>query len=268
VLSEQPFSSTKYIAAQLHVSRAVVKRTLVKVLGMKKYSLRWVPHDLSEHQKAQRVIDSQSLLEALMEDAENNFVNIVTGDESWYYWSYAHTSQWSPSRDNVPTRTQQKIDSKKSMFTLIFSGHGLLALVDLPKGQKLNSQYFCDVVLTRTQQAIKAITKKRTIDEIQIHLDNCKVHNSLMTTQKLQELRVTRLPHPPYSPDISPCDFWFFGWSKEQMRGHSFTGPDQVRKFLLDLWQNLDKNTIISVYNQWIERLQQVIGMNGEYYSE
>jgi dTDP-4-dehydrorhamnose reductase len=39
LLTEEPFSSTRHIAAQLRVSRASVKRTLVTVLGMKKFSL-------------------------------------------------------------------------------------------------------------------------------------------------------------------------------------------------------------------------------------
>jgi hypothetical protein len=120
LLREEPFSSTRCIAAQLRLSRTSVKRTLISVLGMKKFSLPWVPHDLTESQKAQSVKDSRMLLKALKADAKNNFVNIITGDESWYYWSYEYQSQWSTSRDTVPTRTLHKIDSKKSMCTLIY----------------------------------------------------------------------------------------------------------------------------------------------------
>jgi hypothetical protein len=86
LLREQPFSSTKHIAAQLRLSRTSVKRTLVSVLGMRKFSLRWVTHDLTEFHKAQRVKDSRGLLKALKVDAKNDFVNIITGDERWYYW--------------------------------------------------------------------------------------------------------------------------------------------------------------------------------------
>jgi hypothetical protein len=37
--------------------------------------------------------------------------------------------------------------------------------------------------------------------------------------------------------------------------------------FLLDLRRNLDPSTLISVDQEWIARLEQVIAMNGEYYS-
>jgi histone-lysine N-methyltransferase SETMAR len=101
-----------------------------------------------------------------------------------------------------------------------------------------------------------------------IHLHNCKVHNSERTTRQFHDFQVTRLPHPPYSPDISPCDFWFFGWSREQMRGYEFRVADEVRSFRFNLWENVDHDSIILVYREWIERLQQVIRTNGEYYSK
>jgi histone-lysine N-methyltransferase SETMAR len=117
------------------------------------------------------------------------------------------------------------------MLTFIFSGHGLLTPDQLPKGEKMNSQYFCDAILQETREALTSIPEKSGIEGMMIHLDNCKVHNSARTTLQFEDFQVTRLPHPPYSPDISPCDFWFFGWSKEQMRGHKFQGADQVRSF-------------------------------------
>jgi hypothetical protein len=228
LLREEPFSSTRHISAQLRLSRTSVNRTLVSPLGMRKASLLWVSHDLTEFQKAQRVKDSRGLLKALKVDAKNKFVNIITGDESWYYCSHEHQSQWSISRATVPTRTFHKIDITKSMFTRIFSGHGLLTLNQLPKGQKMNGQYFCDVVLQETREALTSIPEKNGIEGMMIHLNNCKDHNSGRTALQFQDFQVTRLPHPTYSPDISPCDFRFFGWSKEQMRGHEFHGADEV----------------------------------------
>jgi histone-lysine N-methyltransferase SETMAR len=154
------------------------------------------------------------------------------------------------------------------MLTFIFSGHGLLTPDQLPKGEKMNSQYFCDAILQETREALTSIPEENGIEGMMIHLDNSKVQYPARTTVQFQDFQVTRLSHPPDSPDISPCDFWFFGWSKEQMRGHEFHGADVVRSFRLDLWPNLDQNSIISVCREWIQRLQQVIRTNGEYHSK
>jgi hypothetical protein len=71
-------------------------------------------------------------------------------------------------------------------------------------------------------------------------------------------------PHPPYSPGISPCDFWPFSWSKHAIQGEEFHAPGHVRAFFFDLWHNLDPSMLISVYYDRIERLEEVIAMNGE----
>jgi hypothetical protein len=58
-------------------------------------------------------------------------------------------------------------------------------LNQLPKGQQMNRQYFFDVVLQETREALTSIPEKRGIEGMMIHLDNCKVHNSGRTTPQL-----------------------------------------------------------------------------------
>jgi hypothetical protein len=36
-----------------------------------------------------------------------------------------------------------------------------------------------------------------------------------------------RAPHPPYSPDLAPCDFYLFRHIKSRLAGASFEEPDQ-----------------------------------------
>jgi hypothetical protein len=51
------------------------------------------------------------------------------------------------------------------MLTLIFSGHALSALDPFPKGCKLNTQYFCDVVLEAAKRSVTAISRKVELKE-------------------------------------------------------------------------------------------------------
>jgi hypothetical protein len=111
ILGQQPFSSTKFLAAELRTRRDLVTKTLVKVLRMKTFSLRWAPDDRRVAQKRQRVADSRRRPQTLRADAANQLANTITAEESWYYWFYQYSSQWSTSRDLVSTRTLKKIDS-------------------------------------------------------------------------------------------------------------------------------------------------------------
>ena len=43
-----------------------------------------------------------------------------------------------------------------------------------------------------------------------IHHDNARPHTSLETRTALDRLGLRTLPHPPYSPDLAPSDFFLF----------------------------------------------------------
>ena len=34
------------------------------------------------------------------------------------------------------------------------------------------------------------------------------MHNSILVTEYLTKMGVKTVAHPPYSPDLAPCDFW------------------------------------------------------------
>ena len=42
------------------------------------------------------------------------------------------------------------------------------------------------------------------------HQDKAPVHNSILVTDYLTKIGTKTVPHPPYSPDLAPCDFWLF----------------------------------------------------------
>lgn len=47
----------------------------------------------------------------------------------------------------------------------------------------------------------------------------------------MSEMHWIPLEHPPYSPDLSPCDFYLFGPLKEALRGQRFNN-DGVEEFV------------------------------------
>ena len=40
--------------------------------------------------------------------------------------------------------------------------------------------------------------------------DNAPVHNSILVTDFLTKVGIKTVPHPRYSRDLAPCDFWLF----------------------------------------------------------
>jgi hypothetical protein len=140
---------------------------------------------LSAEPKAARVQMSRDLYNNLIFERQKNFATVIIGDKSCHYWSYAESSMWARSRDDVLTRSLQKIDSTKSMFTIFFSGEKFAFLDSLPKSQNMDSSDFCNTVLEGVKAGALAGTRKATLRDFYIHIDNRKVHNSKLTKGKL-----------------------------------------------------------------------------------
>ncbi len=52
-----------------------------------------------------------------------------------------------------------------------------------------------------------------------LHQDNAQPHVAKEVTAFLQKYNTEVMVHPPYSPYLSPCDFWLFPRLKKALRG-------------------------------------------------
>jgi hypothetical protein len=50
--------------------------------------------------------------------------------------------------------------------------------------------------------------------------------------------------HPPYSPDLAPCDFFPFPRMKGQKKGKRFTDVLEVKKETLEVLENISTENI------------------------
>jgi hypothetical protein len=48
-------------------------------------------------------------------------------------------------------------------------------------------------------------------------------------------------PHPPYSPDLAPSDFYIFGYLKKCSAGLSFEDADQLRVAVEGVLEGIEK---------------------------
>jgi hypothetical protein len=79
------FVNACIIAMHFNVSHSTVKDILSQELGLRTFSRRLIPHQLSDPQKKFRVDASVELLAMLDQDSELLFKGTATGDESWIH---------------------------------------------------------------------------------------------------------------------------------------------------------------------------------------
>jgi transposase len=61
-----------------------------------------------------------------------------------------------------------------------------------------------------------------------LHHDNAPSHTSIFTQQFLAKHKMAVIPHPLYSPDLAPCDF-FFPKVKLKLKGRWFHTAGEIQ---------------------------------------
>jgi hypothetical protein len=55
-----------------------------------------------------------------------------------------------------------------------------------------------------------------------LHHDDVPSHTSVLTQQFLAKYKTAVIPHPPYYPNLVPCDFFLFPEMKLKLQGRRF----------------------------------------------
>ena len=107
------------------------------------------------------------------------------------------------------------------MASLFWDLHGILFINYLEKGRTINSDYYM-ALLDRLSAEIKKKRPHMQKKKMLFHQDNAPCHKSMKKMVKLNKLRFELLPHPPYSPDLAPSDYWLFADLKTMLQGKRF----------------------------------------------
>ena len=62
-----------------------------------------------------------------------------------------------------------------------------------------------------------------------LYHDNTSAHTAATTLDFLAENGVKLVSHPPYSPDLAPCDWSLFPFVKSKLHGTHFDSPEDAR---------------------------------------
>ena len=92
-----------------------------------------------------------------------------------------------------------------------------------------------------------------------LHHDNAVPHKAGIATEYL-------LPHPPYSPDLAPCDFYLFPKIKQELSGRSFDSIENLSRAIQAIVDGIPKEQYYKSFDSWKNRLKKCIEVGGEYF--
>ena len=265
-LEEDPHMSLRSAAAELGVDKKTIHNVLVS-LGMRFVSTKWVPHQLTPEVKCRRVTLARELVDSIDWESGPRMRNIITADESWFFHENPHEGRWIRDGESPDTVVSRSISAEKSMVVVFWNHTGALLVSVLWKGETFNSETAVEQ-LRRLDVAVREMGRpKRGLKGMRLHWDNARPHFSKLTRAEIDELGLSVLPHPPYSPDLAPSDFFLFGYLKEKLKGKHFPGGVGLLEGINEEISKIPKTTMCAVIENWRKRLTTVIELEGEYYS-
>src|SRR6187551_2322297 len=99
-----------------------------------------------------------------------------------------------------------------------------------------------------------------------LHHDNAPCHTAISIRELLNSKRITVVPQPPYSPDLSPCDFFLFPKLKHVLKGRHFGTLENIQKTVTDQLKAIPIEDFQRCYQEWERRLRRCIAAQGNYF--
>ena len=213
VVEQDARLSVKDIASCTGISEESVQTILKKRLDLRKVCARWVPHLLTEEQKTQRLKCAGELLKTYKGCNSLVISNLLTGDETWVHMfepqRRADNKQWKRKDKKRPCIAKTTISSKK-MYAIFFNSSGPVSQVPCPSGHTVTGRFYKNSVLKKVKEFYNKKRSSKGWSGVHLLHDNASSHKCEVVKYFLASGKVEILNQPPYSSDLSPCNFFLF----------------------------------------------------------
>ena len=98
------------------------------------------------------------------------------------------------------------------------------------------------------------------------HHDNALAHASLLIRSYLPKHQTSVVPHPPYSLDSAPADFFLFHKLKTTLKGCHFQTTEEIQENAIRELCAITVSAIQEAFQQWMKRWEKCIASRGDYF--
>jgi histone-lysine N-methyltransferase SETMAR len=142
------------------------------------------------------------------------------------------------------------------VVTIVWNPTRFYRIVAPPKGIKFNADYYISHILPPLAEWRRSQVGGSD-RRLHLHANNVRPHTAKKVTEFPTGNGMKRTALPQYSPDLAPCDFYRFGYTKGRIAGASFEEPDQRLQAIDVIFQSVEKVTLERVFQEWMDRLAQ-----------
>ncbi|UYV78162.1 hypothetical protein LAZ67_16000325 [Cordylochernes scorpioides] len=199
--------------------------------------------------KEERVNACEDWLLNIHEDP-NFLTKVITGDETWVYGYDPETkrqsSQWLPK--NAPKPKKARISKSKTKVLLVtyFDHQGIVHYQFLPQEQTINQHRFYAVYGNQYGRNDRKSGSRANGCFITITPQHTDLLGDFLTKNSM-----FTMPHPSYSPDLAPNDFFLFPRMKSVPKGHRFDTVNAIKEKSLNVLRSITSNEFSGCFQNW-----------------
>jgi histone-lysine N-methyltransferase SETMAR len=259
--------TTRELTTRLNVSKGSL-HTLLASSGIRKLCSRFVPRFLTAEMMDRRLESCSENLKTFERFGDRFLDNIITMDETplslYIPESRRESQEWKFQGESCSRKMRSSTCHRKSLMLSVFwDANGIIFSDFAENGVRIDSVYYADLV----QRARKLRRKSRVSKLYYLH-DNAPIHTSELSSAKIVDCGLELLPHPPYSPDLAPSDFYLFNHLKKTLRGRHFASKedlkDAVTRFLNEKPPDFFKIAFLDLADRW----QKCVDAGGNYFEK
>lgn len=227
---------------------------------------KYIPHNLTESNKNQRLVTCLSLLNR---HRRKSFLwKIITGDEKWIkYDNPKRRKSWVNPGEPSTSVVKPNNFGKKVMLCIWWDIKGILYYELLEPGETVCANRYQEQLnrLSENLELKRPFNGKGKRPVKFLH-DNARPHIASKTKDTLMKLGWEILEHPAYSPDIAPTDYHLFRSMQNALSDTHFKSVDSIRKWIDEFMATKQPEFFRDGIHQLPVRWLKVINNNGDYF--
>ena len=264
IVREDRRITKKELAEKLNVSYGTAVN-LLSELGIRKLCSRFVPYFLTSEMRDRRLQCCNQLIDLHQRLGDSFVYNIITEDEtplSLYLPDDRRSSKEFKWPGESATRKLRSGTSHRRclMLTIFWNSCGVVHVDFADRHQRLNAEYYGEQV----RKARQAVRKPRNQNLYLLH-DNAPIHTAATTSTAINDLDFHVLPHPPYSPDLAPSDYYLFRHLKQHLRGERFDSSEDIKEAVMDFFNSRSRDFFLEAFRELPTRWRKCLENDGGY---
>ena len=170
--------------------------------------------------------------------------------------------------DKRPCIVKRTMSIKKIMCVIFFTNQGPAIQIAVPKGKSVNARFYKGKVLYKLKKYFLNRRPATGLNGVRLLHDNASSHKAAIVREYLKQEKVVKFPHPHYTPDLAPCDFFLFPRLKKHLAGRKYQSHKNLGSTIFPCLNSLPQKDYENAFKNWIKRLKLCVSHGGEYFEE